>query len=831
MLAATPFGAFPDDTAEYMLGDVLVSVVLMESAESGTGNSEDWTAQTIQTAKDKVVEGVTWWEDTLHTQFPDTVHSLNFEFDFTYADAPIETDVEPISLPSYEFQDWIRDFFTEAGFNLSSNFSDNIRAFNHSQRLAYDADWAFTIFVVNDENDADGYFAPGGFRRAFSFPGGQFLISPAGRPASTFAHETGHMFWARDEYSGGGSYTDHRGYYDTYNLNAYDNPAPDFIQDDSIMTTGWRLDNAYVAHDSSTPSLEMIGWRDTDGDGIFDVLDVPFTLSGSGYFDPTTDTYHFEGSSSVQPLFNLNPSGLQNDITLNKISDVEYRVDGGDWESAESFDDFEVELDLSLPMPGDGIHTIEIRTIDAATGIASNVFLGSTSRPSSVLQPGLNGFVWDDEDEDGQYDPGEPGSAGWEVYLVDASGEPLDLVESLDPDDYPEALALTNVIPQVTVTMPGEYAAFPVFVGSSGGNRVFANTLGTTWTTTGPDLRIDFATPVTSVRLDAIGASYGSRGRLEIFDANDNLLDRYTTGELNRDDVETMSLQYATAEIAYVIARGHAGSGVRLDRLRFGSETSTSTDAFGTFSIPNLAAGTYFVEAMSPAGQLATSGRQTVTLGEGEALEQVDFSVTHGPSSWQNADNPLDVNNDGFLMPVDVLLLVNYLNTSPNGYALPSAPATPPPFYDVNGDNYVTPSDILLVINELNRASAILAEGSDDEPDFASEGVSAPHGNSGEGEQTDPWDLGSTPGVDRPAYLAATDHPDQWSLQRREHETPPYRAATIREFRRFATGMLRETVHRSFSIDDVHTHLDELLDSIAEDVDRALQTNSGHDRC
>ena len=33
------------------------------------------------------------------------------------------------------------------------------------------------------------------------------MIVPAGRPASTFAHEIGHMFWARDEYPGGGSYS------------------------------------------------------------------------------------------------------------------------------------------------------------------------------------------------------------------------------------------------------------------------------------------------------------------------------------------------------------------------------------------------------------------------------------------------------------------------------------------------------------------------------------------------------------------------------------------------------------------------------------------------
>ena len=30
-------------------------------------------------------------------------------------------------------------------------------------------------------------------------------------------------------------------------------------------------------------TLAMLGWQDSDGDGIFDVLDVPHRLTGSGY--------------------------------------------------------------------------------------------------------------------------------------------------------------------------------------------------------------------------------------------------------------------------------------------------------------------------------------------------------------------------------------------------------------------------------------------------------------------------------------------------------------------------------------------------------------------
>ncbi|MBI2479594.1 MAG: hypothetical protein HYV60_13470, partial [Planctomycetia bacterium] len=74
------------------------------------------------------------------------------------------------------------------------------------------------------------------------------------------------------------------------------------------------------------------------------------------------------------------------------------------------------------------------------------------------------------------------------------------------------------------------------------------------------------------------------------------------------------------------------------------------------------------------------------------------------PSVWQNPVNDLDVNNDGFVTPLDALLIINSLNlvgprTLPNP-ALP--PNTPPPFYDTNGDGNISPVDVLLVVNRLN---------------------------------------------------------------------------------------------------------------------------------
>ncbi len=68
--------------------------------------------------------------------------------------------------------------------------------------------------------------------------------------------------------------------------------------------------------------------------------------------------------------------------------------------------------------------------------------------------------------------------------------------------------------------------------------------------------------------------------------------------------------------------------------------------------------------------------------------------------SWQNLRDPLDVNSDGQVQPLDALLVVNELNA--NGSHALGPPPDGPPYYDVHGDGIVMPLDALLVINYLN---------------------------------------------------------------------------------------------------------------------------------
>ncbi len=770
LLSGTPWGASSLDTAEYLLGDVGVTLVLMES--QGSASSEDWTTESIEAVKVKVAEGLQWWEDTLANQ--STVHSLNFVFDTSYADNPVPTSVEPIARTSNTYVTWVNEFLTYVEANTGETISTDIRHFNDGQREALSTHWAFTIFVVNDENDEDGQFAAGGsFSRAFAFPGGQFYVSPAGRPAATFAHELGHIFWARDEYSGAGSYLDQRGYYDAQNWNAADNPTPGFQQVDSIMASGTLMANAYAQHVSSPSSLEMIGWRDSDQDGIFDVLDVPHRLQGTGAFNSATGRYEFVGSASVQALPNLNSSGQHNDIVLNKLDIVEYRIDSGAWQTLQTPGTYEADLNLSIPA-GPAVQEVEIRTrsTDAGTGqtvATSNVFWGRTDVVTTTAEPGIRGVVWNDENEDGTWATGEEVLAGRQVQLVDAAGQAVELASYLEPDDFDDSDTLNVENPAITLSPIGsDVGNVPVVSResqyASTGSRVFANhswgqaSVTTGWADSKRELRITFPDPVTYVSIDAVADTNGDYGRLEVYDASDQLLARYTTDALDQGQVETMALGRATADIAYAIASGHADTDVQLDRLQVGPDSVVTTDAQGAYWLSWLPPGEYRLKVTGQGNWVTTApgnGVHTVVLTANEERGQVDFGQKAAAGTpWQNQLTPHDVNQDTVLSPLDALLVINDLNLN-GARLLPESPSEgeePPPFPDVNGDGYLTPADALAVINALN-ASCCTGGGS-------GEGLAT---GSAQREQSD----SSPEGEADPLWMSL--HTDLWNPSTRRH--------------------------------------------------------------
>lgn len=79
-------------------------------------------------------------------------------------------------------------------------------------------------------------------------------------------------------------------------------------------------------------------------------------------------------------------------------------------------------------------------------------------------------------------------------------------------------------------------------------------------------------------------------------------------------------------------------------------------------------------------------------------------------ASWQNPNIAEDVNDDGNIVPLDALIIINELNepmhSDPStGRLEPMDETSTLPFLDVNNDGYLVPIDALIIINMLNGQS------------------------------------------------------------------------------------------------------------------------------
>jgi hypothetical protein len=215
----------------------------------------------------------------------------------------------------------------------------------------------------------------------------------------------------------------------------------------------------------------------------------------------------------------------------------------------------------------------------------------------------------------------------------------------VEPDDYAAGTLLNSVHPKATLlTINGSNANVRSVTSSftSTGTRDLGNDTsgfgGGLWgngsTSSSPRLRIDFATPQASVSIDAISDGAARKGRLEIYDANNNLLAVYVTASLSASrQFETMTLTRPTADIAYAIAGGDTGFSVFLDNLQFVetpgllADPFTTTNASGNYSFTGLTPGTYGVgEVLKPGWVLTTSpGIYAVRLSSGQTAIGRDF--------------------------------------------------------------------------------------------------------------------------------------------------------------------------------------------------------------
>lgn len=350
-----------DQTSEFLIGKVAVGIILPES----TGGTENWSADRQAAVVSKIQRATQWW-----SELPNAPANLSFVYDIQ---AGVPTSYEPISMVSDKCQLWIPEVMAALGCtNTPGDFFDNTRQYNNRLRHELQTDWAFTVFVVDALNDSDGMFAAGGsFRLSFVYRY-YFFVEPYGRPDVTTAHEMAHIFGARDEYVGASSSTATGGYLEVTNSNhELGNPASEVC----IMRGPAAMATAWTERRLCRPTQEMVGWRDSDGDGkdLYDPVDTtPLVGLETDSSDPNTGVLTVTGTVTDVPC----PAPVRPFTTINTITRVQWRLDGGDWQAVTPSDgafdsdreDFQFCTKSALPA---GTHLVEVSACNSVGNVSA----------------------------------------------------------------------------------------------------------------------------------------------------------------------------------------------------------------------------------------------------------------------------------------------------------------------------------------------------------------------------------------------------------------------------------------------------------------------------
>jgi hypothetical protein len=272
------------------------------------------------------------------------------------------------------------------GYDTKTYFN-RVRDYDNDLRVKYSTDWAFTIFVVDSSADSDGSFSDGWF--AYAYLGGPFFVMTYDNGGwgpnhmdAIAAHEMGHIFYALDQYSAAAQgCTLISGYLGVENQNSLTGGCASNVG--SIMRGGL---GPYSRGEIDECGSGQIGWRDSDGDSILDPLDtgLPITITTS----VDGGRVMISGTTEIVPY----PSPEHTSITINTLTAVQYRFDGGEWRQASSndgtYDGVTETFWFTETLPS-GLHVLEVAAVDSA-GNVSEVYATETIAILDPIDGGLN---------------------------------------------------------------------------------------------------------------------------------------------------------------------------------------------------------------------------------------------------------------------------------------------------------------------------------------------------------------------------------------------------------------------------------------------------------
>ncbi len=186
--------------SDVMDGTVAVAVFLVESAGGVDPNIYSWTQADQDLAHSQVIDGLNWWVE--QSRAFNLGRPLSFTPVFFDANNPAcQVSYEPVIRPGSDALVWVNQIMSNVGAAAGSVF-ERVAAFDRVIRDQNHANWAYSMFIAYNPSSARTSFSDG--RASWAYIGGPYTVSllhSFGWPLSRIAsHETGHIFYACDEY-------------------------------------------------------------------------------------------------------------------------------------------------------------------------------------------------------------------------------------------------------------------------------------------------------------------------------------------------------------------------------------------------------------------------------------------------------------------------------------------------------------------------------------------------------------------------------------------------------------------------------------------------------
>jgi hypothetical protein len=186
--------------SDVMDGTVAVGLFLIESNGATDPNIYNWTQADQNHAISQVIEGLNWWVDQSRA------FTLGRPLQFTLVpfmptSAASQTPYEPALRPGSDSTFWINSLMSNFGAT-SGHTHDRVAAFNNRIRDENRAQWGFSIFMAYNPPPARPSFSDG--LASWAYIGGPYTVilfrSFGWQISQLTSHETGHVFFACDEY-------------------------------------------------------------------------------------------------------------------------------------------------------------------------------------------------------------------------------------------------------------------------------------------------------------------------------------------------------------------------------------------------------------------------------------------------------------------------------------------------------------------------------------------------------------------------------------------------------------------------------------------------------